>query len=75
MALAIDDADHLHIAYRDQNFDLKYAINSTGSWELAYVDGDGRVGLDPSILVDPLGRVSIAYTDETRGTVKLATSP
>jgi hypothetical protein len=73
VALAIDSDNHLHIAYSDQNLALKYAGNSSGSWELAYVDGGGSY--DPSIVVDPLGRVSIAYADETRGTVKLATSP
>lgn len=73
VALAVDSADHLHIAYSDQNSDLKYASNSSGSWELAYVDGGG--GSDPSIVVDPLGRVSIAYADDTLGTVKLATNP
>jgi len=73
VALAIDSDNHLHIAYSDQNLALKYAGNSSGSWELAYVDGGGSY--DPYIVVDPLGRVSIAYADETRGTVKLATSP
>ena len=75
VALAIDDANHLHVAYRDQNFNLKYATNSSGAWELTYVDGSGRVGFDPSIAVDPMGRISIAYSDQIRGTVKLATSP
>jgi hypothetical protein len=73
VALAVDDADDVHIAYRDQNADLKYATNAGGNWELVYVDTVGEVGYEPSMAVDPSGKVSIVYVDETLGTVKLAT--
>lgn len=75
VALAIDGANYLHVAYRNQNFDLKYATDSSGAWEFACVDSSGRMGFDMSIAVDPMGQISIAYADQTRGTVKLATSP
>jgi hypothetical protein len=75
VAMAIDGANYLHVAYRDQNFDLQYATNSSGAWEFACVDSSGRMGFDMSIAVDPMGQISIAYADQTRGTVKLATSP
>ncbi len=72
VSLAIDEADFLHIAYRDQNEDLKYATDISGSWELVYIDSGGQVGYAPAIAVDPLGTVSIAYEDRENGTVKLA---
>jgi hypothetical protein len=72
VALAIDEADFLHIAYRDQNADLKYATDISGSWALIYIDSGGQVGYAPAIAVDPLGAVSIAYEDRDAGTVKLA---
>jgi len=71
VSLAIDEADFLHIAYRDQNEDLKYATDISGSWELVYIDSGGQVGYAPAIAVDPLGTVSIAYEDRENGTVKL----
>ena len=75
VGLAIDAADHLHIAYQDQNADLKYATNVSGIWERYFLDSRGDVGGDPSITVDPVGQVSIVYTDQTNGSVKLVTSP
>ena len=75
VALAVDSADDIHIAYRDNNEDLKYATNTSGSWVLVYVDAVGEVGYDPAIAVDPSGAVSIVYGDQTEGTVKLATRP
>ncbi len=72
VSLAIDEADFLHIAYRDQNEDLKYATDISGSWELVYIDSGGQVGYAPAVAVDPLGTVSIAYEDRENGTVKLA---
>jgi hypothetical protein len=71
VSLAIDEADFLHIAYQDQNEDLKYATDISGSWELVYIDSGGQVGYAPAIAVDPLGTVSIAYEDRENGTVKL----
>ena len=71
VSLAIDEADFLHIAYRDQNEDLKSATDISGSWELVYIDSGGQVGYAPAIAVDPLGTVSIAYEDRENGTVKL----
>lgn len=82
VALAVDDLNHLHIAYRDQSFDLKYATNASGAWERIFVDSVGSVGFSPSIAVNAQGRVMIAYVDETtiyidqvRQTVKFAISP
>jgi hypothetical protein len=75
VGLAIDGADHLHIAYRDSNDDLKYATNRSGTWERLYLDSRGAVGFSPSIAVDGAGRIHIAYGDEATGTIKLANSP
>ena len=61
-------------AYQDQNEDLKYATDISGSWELVYIDSGGQVGYAPAIAVDPLGTVSIAYEDRENGTVKLVSN-
>lgn len=75
VGLAIDAADVLHIAYQDQNTDLKYAANPAGNWLRYYIDSNGDVGAYPSIAVATSGRVYIAYVDFTNGRVKLASSP
>lgn len=75
VGLAIDNADHLHVAYQDQNQDLKYATNKNGLWEHHYLDTSGDVGSDPSITISPIGKISIVYMDETNNTIKYATSP
>jgi hypothetical protein len=75
IGLAIDAAGHLHIAYQDQNADLKYATDVSGDWQRYFLDVNGKVGAYPSIAVTTTGRVYITYIDESNGTVKLATSP
>ncbi len=71
--LAIDGADRLHVAYYDQNDDLKYATNLNGAWQHYFING--AITSSPSIAVDPTGRVSIAYSDQVDGTVKLMVKP
>lgn len=74
IGMAIDAADLLHIAYQDQNADLKYATNLAGNWQRFYIDCNGEVGDYPSIAVATTGRVYIVYTDNN-GRIKLASSP
>ncbi len=75
VGLAIDNADRLHIAYRDQNYDLKYITNVDGLWRQYFIDSIGDVGADPSVAVDAAGIVNIVYLDRTNETIKIATGP
>ena len=61
-ALAVDSNDKLHIAYFDNgNSNLKFATNSTGSWNDFTIDNTGSLGHYPSIDVDSNDAVHISY--------------
>ncbi len=75
VSVAVDSADKIHISYQDHNADLKYATDTSGMWQMYYIDSTGEIGSDSALRVDPNGRIYIAYTDETLGAIKLATSP
>ena len=75
VSLDVDDFDSIHISYQDNDFDLRYATGSPGSWKILYLDAVGKVGSDSAIKVDPNSVVKILYTDDTNGSIKLATSP
>lgn len=76
VSLAIDGADRLHIAYRDRYDNLKYVTNVRGMWELSFLDSySHRIFGDPAIAVDPVGRVTVVYTESTNGIIKLVASP
>jgi len=41
-SIAIDASDNIHISYYDNtNKDLKYATNTSGSWQTYRIDTDG----------------------------------
>ena len=49
-SIALDSEGNVHISYfDDSNNDLKYAANTTGSWQTFIVDEDGSVGEYTSI--------------------------
>jgi hypothetical protein len=73
VGLAVDNTDHLHIAYQDEGC-LKYATNLSGTWERYFIDCKSGAGSHPSIAVDVTGRVLIAYNDESSETIRLASS-
>ena len=76
VSIAIDSAGVAHISYQDAlNGDLKYATNISGIWQSQFVATNGSVGGYSQIRVGSAGKVHIALTDETAGTVRLATSP
>ena len=75
LSIAMDANGHAHISYQDQNKDLKYATNASGAWQYSFIAANGSVGAHSQIRVDSMGKVHIAYTDETSGTVKLAIGP
>lgn len=74
--LAIDGANRLHITYREDFSSIKYATNVTGMWEFSLLDSF-RSGIykNPSIAVDPMGHVTVVYTNQSRGTITLVTGP
>lgn len=76
VSMAVDSTGGIHISYQDSlNADLKYATNTGGIWRQQFVATSGAVGGYSQIRVDSVGKIHIAFTDETAGMVRLATSP
>ena len=74
-AIAVDSSGFLHISYFDEiNGDLKYASNTSGSWEIEVVDFSGDVGRYSSIAIDANDSVHISYYDASNGDLKYATN-
>jgi len=74
-SIAIDPGGAVHISYRDRiNDDLKYATDSSGSWETCTIDSEGYVGGYSSIATDSDGAVHISYDDEANDDLKYATN-
>ena len=74
-SLRIDGADDLHVAYQDGDLDqLKYANNSTGSWEVQTVTpmADGFLGTQIGLLLDD-GSPSIVWSDLADSDLEYAT--
>lgn len=72
-ALAIDGADHLHLAYvAESGTDLAYASDASGAWASSLVAGDADLGSPTSIAVDAGGRAHVAYV--SAGGVRIATN-
>ena len=73
--IAIDMAGNMHISYFDgTNEDLKYATNSSGSWDTQFIDSTGDLGEYSSIAIDSAGNVHISYYDDTNNALKYATN-
>jgi hypothetical protein len=68
ITLAIDDLDHLHMAYFDDSTSsLNYAYND-GNWSygMLYDDtGMSTYGMEPSLAIDSSNRPAIAYETES----------
>lgn len=74
-SIALDSNDKVHISYFDEtNWDLKYATNTSGSWEIFTLDSDGLVGEHTSIALDSNDGVHISYYDYTNKDLKYATN-
>ena len=71
------DGNTPHIAYYDaSNGDLKYAANTSGTWTVTVIDGDGLGPLDvgryASLALTATGTPNIAYYDASNGDLKVA---
>jgi len=61
-SLALDSDGFVHICYYDATNDhLKYATNSSGTWETEDADDTGQVGMHSSIAMDSSNKVHISY--------------
>jgi len=70
-SIAVDSEGAVHISYYDWDYNglyrdpnkngLKYATNSSGSWEIYTLDADENVGTYSSIAVDSEDAVHISY--------------
>jgi len=73
-SIATDSTGASHICYNDSsNKDLKYATNSSGTWQFTTLDSDGDIYAG-SIAVDASDRVHISYYDSTNQDLKYATN-
>ena len=84
IGIAVDEAGKVHLSYADYSpnsgfsnrwFQLQYASNKSGNWEVETVDGDGysgKTGLGSSIAVDIKGTVHVSYRDRIYGDLKYA---
>ena len=78
ISIAVDSSDKVHISYLyglsyDDDNDLKYATNASGSWVTETVD-NGVEGWSTSIAVDSSDKVHISYHDESTRNLKYATN-
>ena len=77
-SIAIDSANHVHIAYSfaDQisggRSNVKYATNRTGAWVVSRVDAAEHVGRHASLALDSNDQAHIAYYDEVNADLKYA---
>ena len=70
-----DSKNRIHISYYDnEDGDVKYATNASGTWEINTVDNIGRYSGYISIAVDSSGHVHISYYDSSNGDLKYATN-
>lgn len=74
IALALDKKGNPHVAYTDvDKGDLYYASQQGGAWHVQLLEGgDDLTGWNPSIAVDSLGAVHIAFQDKTHETLRHA---
>ena len=77
-SLVIDENDRPHISYygdtdsnSPSNGKLKYSYYDGAAWNLETLDGEGDTGLFTSMSLDPNGKPTIAYYDETRKSLKI----
>lgn len=75
VSIATDTQDHLYVSYQDNNADLKYATNASGSWVTLVIDATGSIGAHNSLKVDTSGKAHISYDDATNQELKYAKRP
>ncbi|TET90500.1 MAG: hypothetical protein E3J35_06430 [Methanomassiliicoccales archaeon] len=70
----LDSNQNPHVAYEERGqSDIRYAYMDGGLWNKETVDGEGLVGLLPSVTADSNGIPSLSYIDLTNLTLKYAT--
>jgi hypothetical protein len=61
-SIALDSGNHVHISYTDDDkYNLKYATNSSGSWENILIDSTAYTGDYSDIALDKNDKVHISY--------------
>jgi hypothetical protein len=78
-SLRIGPVGEVHIAYYDEaGRDLAYSLcrsacTRAGNWLATVVDGTGDTGREPSLAVDPQGRLHLAYYHFDAGALRYGT--
>ncbi len=71
-SLALDANNGVYISYHDNDNDLKYVTNATGSWVQETVDSIFGAGQHSSLAIDSSGKIHIGYL--ANGSLKYATN-
>jgi hypothetical protein len=72
-SIALDSSGYAHISYHLTGADVRYATNTSESWDNETVDWPGGISYT-SIAVDSSGKAHISYYDHTNGDLKYATN-
>jgi hypothetical protein len=74
ISVKIDHQNRPHIVYFDYGRgELKYAVRTDQGWQIEVVDAGSDTDVTPSLVLDANDSPSIAFSDETNGSVRLAT--
>ena len=74
ISVKMDHQNRPHIAYFDYGRgELKYAVRTDQGWQIEVVDPSSDTDVTPSLVLDANDSPSIAFSDETNGSVRLAT--
>jgi hypothetical protein len=71
--ILFDETGAIHVAYFGRAFDLSYATNESGSWQVESIDDGNDVGMWASIAQASNGTLRITYTDASWFGAQVAT--
>jgi hypothetical protein len=73
ISIKMDRQNRPHIAYYDYGrSELKYAVRTDQGWQIEIVDTSSDSDVTPSLVLDANDSPYIAFSDETNGSVRLA---
>ena len=72
-SIALDSDDHVHMVfYRNDNTNLMYAHNTSGTWSVSSIDSSNNVGKYCAIAIDSNDGLHVSYQYNTGNSLKYA---